>query len=436
MPASDVTETFVSCFGHPLVAVLLLVMSGTARGEEIPRGGEDLARDVRPQWDWAPVADRPPVLFLSDEQLERLKQNVARDEAPFREAWQHVLRLSEHGMAHEPAPYAGEDFVEMRFAGFRDFHRAQAMALRWRVTGEKPYADRARQVLLAWATHEPMVGTTPLRITADQQPPWGKLPDIGLNFAYLATSFAHVYTILHPHLSPQDVAAIEPWLRYMADEIAENHRLWLDSDCFGRQYYNNHLSFHNLGLAAIGFALRDEQLVRQAYARGRADWFDMLCGTILMPDRPVSQFYERDPSRDTRPGEVYDRYRILTVRDGKRFGIPYSFMHLKGLLYAAEIAYNNGIDLYGFTGPHGQNLAVAFEQLAPYLITGDPAYHGDYHANDLLQETPRVQYEIKRLRLGDRPVFRRVLQSGERAIKEPTILGYDTPLLYGAPLSQ
>lgn len=397
--------------------------------------------DSAPRFDWTLPPDRPPVLFATTETLGRLKANVARNRDPWKSAWQEVLKASEQGLAERPRPYSGDDFVEMRFAALEQFTSASAMALRWQVTGEQPYADKAREILLAWANSRPMIGSQiPVIGPGDARlggKGWGNQPDTGFNFAVTATAFANAYTTLYPALKPEDVRAVEPWLRYMAGEIQKSHRLWLKHNCFSHQYFNNHLSVHNMGLAAIGFALRDGQLVRTAFEGPERGYFDMVCGAILTPEKTDAQFYLGDKKRDTLAGEIYDRYRVQTVRNGKGFGLAYSFLHLEMLTYTAEMAWNNGFDVYSFTGPHGESLQLAYRHLAPYLITMNPAHYSSYHADDLLQPERVGIYEIAARRLGPESAFHDVLRIRPRAVHDSDdLLGYTSVLLYGEPLPE
>lgn len=429
---------FLPTLARRLVVLVPLTLAVAAVGQdESPATRPVPPNPVEgPSLDLAMDKAQPPVLYLTEETLARVKANVERGEEPWKQAWERVVATAGKGLDITPTPYEGEDQVEMRFDAFEDLQYARAMALCWRVTGDEQYARKAREILLAWATHEPTVGST-LRV----EPPgaggrWGGAPDLGLNYAYVAAAYAHPFAMLYPSLSEEDVEQIEPWLTFLGERIIESHRDWLENDCFDHQYYNNHLSGHNLGLASIGFALRDERFLREAFASGRGDYFDMVSGTILMPEKSESQFWYRDARRGTQPGEIYDRYRVVTIRDGKGYGIPYSFMHLKLLLYTTEIAHNNGFDLYEYTGPHGERLEVAYEHLAPYLITMDPGLHGEYHANDWIDTSARAQYEIVHQRLGPRELFAQVLESGRRTAYERSILGHQTLLLYGDPLAK
>lgn len=385
---------------------------------------------------WQAGPGEPPLLFLTEETTARLQRNVAREADPWQAAWRMVRERADEGLGARPEPYGGSDFSDFVAAAHHQFKLAAEMAIRCRVSGERKYAAAARALLLAWASHRPMPGSS-LTVTTDPKPGarWGNKPDVGIKFAVMSITVAHALAAAYPYLEEGDIETIEPWLRYLAARIIESHEDWLASDCYGHQHYNNHLALQNMGLAAIGFALRDEEMVHRVYSGEPGAYFDLVCGAILVPGKPADQFYHADPSRETRPGEIYDRYRIVTVREGKGQGINYSFLQLRALLLTAEMAFNNGIDLYGFEGPHGESLELAYRQLAPYLITGDPACYGSYHARDGINPVQIEMYEIVRRRFGpgaDR-VFSKALAAGNRVRDAAYALGYHALLLYGEP---
>lgn len=397
------------------------------------------ARPEAPAVTWHPEAAAAPVLFLSEVNLDRLRTNLDRGTEPWAEAWIQLKQRADQGLQTAPAPYLGDDFMEMLDAGQEQSDLIYAMALRWRVTGEQPFADAARDMLLAWCTSEPMVGTTPA-VTTEASPgrPWGNEPDVGLRFAVLATGMANAYEAIYPHLTEAEVAAVERWFRFLATRVKEGRDHWIENEYYGHQYYNNHLSLQNMAGAALGFALRDPELIDWVFNGGEADYFDMLSGAIFMPGESPAHVWHRDPSRDVRAGEIFDRYRITSIKRGKGQGINYSFLNLRGLTLATEMAYNNGIDLYDHRGPHGESLVIAYRQLAPYLITFDPALHGPYHANDDIGAFQADMYEILYRRAGDGEgdLFRRVLMKANRVQDMPYVLGFSSVLLYGEPLTR
>lgn len=255
-----------------------------------------------PPVEWTPGPDEPPVLFLTDENLQRLRKNLAREDDPWQSAWERVLERADEGLEAEPQPYIGEDFRALAKCAQAQSPLIRAMALRWRTTGDEAYATAARDMLMAWATSDPMVGSTPPVTTEPQEgAPWGNQPDVGLLLAVSAVGMADAYTCIYPYLNDEEVSAVDKWLRYLAGRIQEGRNFWIENDYYGRQYYNNHLALQNMAVAAIGFALKDEALVRWVFDSGEGDYFDMLVGAILMPSEPPTQVYRGDRSREVRP---------------------------------------------------------------------------------------------------------------------------------------
>lgn len=142
---------------------------------------------------------------------------------------------------------------------------------------------------------------------------------------------------------------------------------------FGGQRWQNHLGCHCMGLLCAGYALGDAATVRFAldHEDNPHDFKSLLAGAILMPgDRDR---HGVDPGA-IQPGEIYDRYR---TSQGK--GLIYSFLHLRFLLNAAEIALRNGRDFYDYTAPGGENLLLPFRFLGKTLLDGPEALEGTYY---------------------------------------------------------
>jgi len=256
---------------------------------------------------------------------------------------------------------------------------------------------------------------------------------LGLNVGILATAFAHAYSLAYPAMAERDHAHMEKWLRFLAGEIKEGHEAWVKHNYYSRQLFNNHLSGHNVGLAAIGFALRDRALVDYALDSpdNPRDFKEMINGTLLMPGKPASQFAPGDRSRECAPGEIYDRYRVATIRKGKGFGLGYAFVHLALLTQTAEMAYHNGIDLFSYTGPHGENLRLSFEYYADFLVADDSSIKGGYYRNNMVPLNSVYIYEIANVRYPGTPKILEVLLKCNRLVDNPALLGRATVLTHG-----
>ena len=223
------------------------------------------------------------------------------------------------------------------------------------------------------------------------------------------------------------------------DRIREGHDAWIDNDYYGRQHFNNHLSGHNMGLAAIGYAFGDEGLISYALdsPENPCDWKEMHNGAILMEAKPNrSQLNPSDPTltRGAAPpatGEIYDRYRVVTVRDGRGCGMPYAFFHQRMLMVTAEMAFLNGRDLYRYEGPHGENLRLTFDAHAPYLLKKAPVARGGYYAGNRVYESQVHLFELAARRYGGSAAVKQVLESLDRAVYDHETYGWAAVLLHG-----
>jgi len=88
--------------------------------------------------------------------------------------------------------------------------------------------------------------------------------------------------------------------------IKEGIQRWETNDDFGGQEFQNHHVSHVLGLALIGSALRDRELIQFALdsPENPKDFRELLDGLILMPgDTPHGGLR----GKPLHPGEIQDR---------------------------------------------------------------------------------------------------------------------------------
>jgi hypothetical protein len=385
----------------------------------------------------AGATDAPrPVLFVDDAMLERLKLRAASGEQPWAGAWAKVREAADKALEACEPPYTAEDSTEFRFAALRAAGQVRDLRLVQYVTGDEAYGRKAVETLLAWAMSDPLPGSDLGKEPYTGQKHGSTVAGLGLNVGLAATAVANAYSLVYPLLSTGERQAVEAWLRRLAEEIREGHQAWIENGYYSGQDFNNHLSGHNMGLAAIGFAVRDEGLVKYALGSDEnpRDYVEMVNGTILMAAKPESQFYAADPSRVVADGEIYDRYRVLTIRGGKGYGLAYSFMHLALLTRTAEMAWHNGMDLYSYEGPNGENLKRAFEYYADFLVSGDPSIKGGYYENNALYLSSAHIYELANVRYPGTAKVVEVLANCERVVFDPEVFGWSAVLTHGEEL--
>ena len=385
------------------------------------------------------VAGGAPVL-ITDEMIETVRGRVASGREPWAGLWEEMRSAAGRCGRREAKPYTGENSSELRAAALGDARPARDAAVVYRVSGDASALEAARRVLLAWADTRPFPGTTLAWQPYGPDVPEGRRnANAGLNIALTAFQFALVYGLIDETLEVQERERVRVWFSRLYDEIERGRRTWSENGYFGGQHFNNHLSAQLLGQLALAIALQDDERIRYCLSSDEnpRDALEMIDGVILMPSRGDDQFVSYDPSKITKPGEVYDRYRVKTIRGGKGFGLGYAMVGLSNLTIVAELAAGIGaMDLWEYVGPHGQCLRVAFEQYANYYTTRDPTAWGAYHGNDRLFMHEVTTYEIAAGRLPESQPVLEVLRvnPGVRLERPNAALGHLPVLMYKHPV--
>jgi hypothetical protein len=413
-----------------LLAAGALGMSALLPGSTTPASPEDVL----------PPASRArfrPTLVTTPAMIEQAKQAVSMNLEPFLRAWQAVNDDADAAMAREPAPYRGPDHIEYFRTARRGGWAARDLALAYHITGDLQYADRARMELAAWAA------------AADANVGGVKPHGVGLILGRVLPIFGDAYALLWDVLSIPERQAVAEWFRLMIKPVMTSRQIWqsgtygeVGPPWLGRQYFNNHITSQTLAIATIGFTVGNSGLVRWAYdsERNPRDAKEVIAGAIFMPEDIGSgsegDLWHRDPTLVNgapRPeaGEIYDRHRM---RDAVPRGLSYGLMHLELLTLLAELAYNNqyGSDLYRYVGPQGENLSVAFDYYADFLIAGDPAIKGGYYAREAqVSLNPVAIYQVAYRHYPENQRIRHVLERVDPLALDPEFFHRTGALTHG-----
>lgn len=416
-----------------------------------------------------------PVVLTTDLMLEEARRKIGADDGPVGRAWDKTLERAELALNKEFVPYQETEYLRYYRTGRDQAQFIRDLAIAHRLTGEKRYADRGREILLEWAREFQRHYDFPRRYPASEIPHAS-----GLVIGRTVTIFADAYALLWPELSLQEREEIESWFRSLLLPIKESLRLWevgeyrgMKPPYFGRQYFNNHLGACNMGIAAIGFALRDsgaiDYVMRPAPLlpnrvpgevdrSNPRDFHVLLEGVILMPgdfgsgeEGDVLQGKPGDPSQEGYPaplaGEIWDRYR---VRQGK--GMHYALLHLRLLTLMAEMARNNlgkahysGPDFFEYVGSRGENLVLSYEAYADWFITMDASeVNNGYYVDAVSEGRPRptvesnldalALYELAGRRYPQSTPIKEALRvrekEGDRPAFDPETFAWTATLLY------
>jgi hypothetical protein len=400
-----------------------------------------------------------PRLWLSQERVDELKQIIEARKDPWFSIWQRVREEAAEALLATPQPYTGRIPEAFNQAMATQGAASRSLAYAYALTGEERYARKGMEFLLAWSQAQP--------VPASDFDPAVEYPNVGLRILNVHT-MVEAYDLIHayPEWTTDQRQAVETWFRTFIELQKESINKWdsphektddgrwvrsgsadpLDT-YFGHQLYNNHLSAHNLGLLATSLVLGDRDSMQFALSHddNPRDVLDMIEGAILMPGdetytfhhhpqhrRKIQPYYDRfvatrvEPYRayqNPKPGEIYDRYR-----PDKR--LVYTYLHLQFMVSSAELAFQNGVDLYRYTAPGGENLELSLGFFADFLISRDVSIKGafyDYEASKQRMEyMPEKRwadiYEIARARYPRNAKFPQVLRTVDRTRPQDGLL--------------
>lgn len=367
-----------------------------------------------------------PILTVTDEQLEYAISKAKSGMDPWATAWEAISARADKLKGTSPSPDTGKSAQAYRLAACKDFINAKYLALAYLYTEDEEYLDSALHYLLSYA--EPMLGTDKYldysAKTTDGQ------ADIGLNIAAPLTAACDIYSLLYNHIDDADKETIEKWIREEADLCVKGHKFWIKNKYYGSQVGNNHLTSHLMGIIAAAYVLEDDSLLSYALlsADNPANLKAMITLAILMEGDEV---YSADTDSDFTPGEIYDRYRVVSTPSN---GFGYSLYHLKFLTNASLMLYNNGIDPFAYLGENGENISLPYFVYAEYLIKNDASLgNGHYTGNSLNRESAYTIYLIAYHIYRDERMSAVLdaLESARVTCTENELYGETAPFLFG-----
>lgn len=296
-----------------------------------------------------PAAFKHPGLLNSAEELQYIKARVAAGEEPWASAFARMRKAQLASLDWKPSP---REVVDVGFYGrpdhgggdeLRDARAAYTHALIWVIAGEEAHAKKAAEILDAWSA----VLQTHTGDNARVQAAWA-----GSVFPLAAELIKHTY--------PQWQGA--PQFSAMLN------RAFVPLIYDGMPSYNGNweLSMCN-ALVAIG-VFNDDQV---PFDRGVFLWrkrvpaYFYLTSDGELPLRPYgTKFSDEKLIRYWHnPGRFVDGLCQETGRD-----LPHLEMGLSAAINTAEIAYKQGIDLYG---EEAKRIVAAMEFHANFRL-GNP----------------------------------------------------------------
>jgi len=110
---------------------------------------------------------RHPGLLVTEDDFTRIRTHVEAGQQPWTDWWNKLCADALASLDAKPNPQAAVYRADgTKWAMYRDIQRAWCLALRWRLSDDTRYADKAVETLDAWASTLQLIGTVPEGSTA------------------------------------------------------------------------------------------------------------------------------------------------------------------------------------------------------------------------------------------------------------------------------
>ena len=381
-----------------------------------------------------------PRLMLDKAGLDAMRERALSGQEPWQTAWSGLQARAESAIAQlrKFQPYTEDDPFDFYKALLPQAQAARDLALAWWITGDAKYAKAARQIIGIWTEAKPQPGTI---FTKDHK----SAPNKGMLIPRSLLPMIWAYDILAggDEMPENDRAAFTGWLQALVPQLKEGALIWEENGFFDAQFFQNHQAGENMGLVAIAVASGDADLLRFAVnsAENNRDFLNLVEGLILMPGDEV---YYRDLPGAPAPqaGEIMDRYRHFQMAGHvddyvtlPNRGLQYCLLSSHLLAITAQILATNGLDLWDYRAPGGENLRLPFAFYAPIYASMDASAEGGFYRGEQERMTSggdsRAIFEIAAARYPDDPAIGRVLDRDGRTRDTTGLLGFEA-LIFGA----
>ncbi len=294
----------------------------------------------------------------------------------------HGRHLKGEGPTRHVCPVDGEVFtgwpyddVQITYTHSAYTSKMQDLGLAYAWTGEAKYADSAREILLQYADK---YGGYEIHNTR------GKVSNSGgrrfaqtLDEAVSIIRVAWAYDLIYNSLSDEDRARIEDDFLRPSCETIMRHNAGI----------SNWQTWHNAGVGAVGFCLRDAQLAGWAI-EGRSGFRFQMANSILSD------------------GFWYEG------------AAAYHFYSVRALVYTSEMARNAGVNLYA-----DDRYRSLFDAPLEY-VTPDARFPAVNDSDKFQLANQEANYAVAGIRWDD-PAYLTVAALGGRTSLEALLLGPD-----------
>lgn len=177
----------------------------------------------------------------------------------------------------------------------RNYYDMYHLGLAWQISGKKAYAEKVREILLAYAELYPTLGYHPMTLS----PVRGKLFWQTLNESVWLVHTSIAYDCVYDALSEEDRSTIEsgilrPVVQFIMEGTPDNRA---NLETFNKMH--NHGTWSQAAVGMAGFAMGDDELVQKAlYGSREGGGFIRQLDCLFSPDGYFTE------------GAYYHRYAI------------------------------------------------------------------------------------------------------------------------------
>lgn len=286
---------------------------------------------------------RHPGLLISEADFARLRAHIAGGEQPWTNWWNRVCSDRATSLDINPNPQEGVYRATNAGTMYWDIQRAWCLALRWKLSGDARYADKAVETLDAWSAKLKVVWTKPEGSTAPED--WTGWLLAGMQ----GHQWAQVGELMrgYPGWAPENLARFQ---KMLLDVFVGLSSSWLVDVTDKWSHLNAHANWDLAALCgtmAIGIFCDRHDLYMLAYdyytANGRGNY-----RKVFNNGAAIHNVYFMHPGH---LGQWQE--------SGRDQGHATLGMSLGGVLL--EMAWNQGDDLYGL---HNNRFLAGAEYVA------------------------------------------------------------------------
>lgn len=376
------------------------------------------------------IKDDHPRLILSETDIDLMRGNALSGLEPWKTAWTKLKNQLDSYIEtnRKVKVYRGDVSMTFYRAAIIDGSMARDFAIGYQITGDKRYADKAIEIIDEWSS--------PINMSGAFFDPEQFYPNTGMLVARGVFTFLYAYDLLCADnlIAKEKQDQFKNWIRVLIPHVKEGAQRWEANDYFKQQYYQNHIVADAMALMGIGVILNDTDLVYYAY-EGKdnpRNIKNIIEGIILMDGQPP--FLGEPGEWPTMDGEIMDRYRHFALIHYKdettkpNRGLQYAGLSSTLLMILGEIGRLNGLDLYGWTAPTGENIKLPLMFYSDFYITKDSSIKGGFYTGEdswinVNEQSTFSLWEVGHARFPGEKKFSEVLRTNDRPSADLHLLG-------------